>query len=138
MATMLGRLGLIKWFSEVVAGYVKGWAWLAALGVLVLVYLYSHYGFASLTAHVSTMFAPFLVVAVAAGAPPLLAALSLAFFSSLNACLTHYGTGPAPIYYGAGYTDLKTWWGIGFVASLVHIVIWMGIGPFYWKALGLY
>jgi len=138
MAAMLGRLGLIKWFSEVVAGYVKGWGWLPALGVLVLVYLYSHYGFASLTAHVSAMFVPFLVVAVAAGAPPLLAALSLAFFSSLNASLTHYGTGPAPIYYGAGYTDLKTWWGIGFVASLVNIVIWMGIGPFYWKALGLY
>ncbi len=138
MATMLGRLGLIKWFSEFVAGYVKGWAWLPALGVLVLVYLYSHYGFASLTAHVSAMFVPFLTVAVAAGVPPLLAALSLAFFSNLNASLTHYGTGPAPIYYGAGYTDLKTWWGVGFVASLVNIVIWMGIGPFYWKALGLF
>jgi DASS family divalent anion:Na+ symporter len=138
MATMIGRLGLIKWFSEVVAGYVKGWAWLPALGVLLLVYLYSHYGFASLTAHVSAMFVPFLTVAIAAGSPPLLAALGLAFFSNLNACLTHYGTGPAPIYYGAGYTDLKTWWGIGFVASLVHIVIWLGVGPFYWKLLGLF
>ncbi len=138
MAAMLGRLGLIKWFSDVAAGYVKGWAWLPALGVLLLVYFYSHYGFASLTAHVSAMFVPFLIVAVAAGAPPLLAALGLAFFSSLNASLTHYGTGPAPIYYGAGYTDLKTWWGIGFVASLVNIVIWLGIGPFYWKALGLF
>jgi DASS family divalent anion:Na+ symporter len=138
MATMLGRLGLIKWFSEFVGGYVKGWAWLVALGVLLLVYLYSHYGFASLTAHVSAMFVPFLLVAIAAGAPPLLAALAFAFFSSLNASLTHYGTGPAPIYYGAGYTDLKTWWGIGFVASLVNLVIWMGIGPFYWKALGLF
>ncbi len=138
MAAMLGRLGLIKWFSEFVAGYVKGWAWLPALGVLLLVYLYSHYGFASLTAHVSAMFVPFLVVSVAAGAPPLLAALSLAFFSNLNASLTHYGTGPAPIYYGADYADLKTFWGIGFVASLVNIVIWLGIGPFYWKALGLF
>jgi DASS family divalent anion:Na+ symporter len=138
MATMIGRLGLIKWFSEVVAGYVKGWAWLPALGVLLLVYLCSHSGFASLTAHVSAMFVPFLTVAIAAGAPPLLAALSLAFFSSLNACLTHYATGPAPIYFGAGYTDLKTWWGIGFVASLVNIVMWLGIGPFYWKMLGLF
>jgi DASS family divalent anion:Na+ symporter len=138
MATMLGRLGLIKWFSGFTAGYVKGWAWLPAMGVLLLVYLYSHYGFASLTAHVTAMYVPFLTVAVAAGAPPLLAALGLAFFSNLNACLTHYGTGPAPIYYGAGFTDLKTWWGIGFVASLVHIVIWLGVGPFYWKALGLY
>ncbi len=138
MAAMLGKLGLIKWFSGVAAGYVEGWGWLAALGVLLLVYLYSHYGFASLTAHVSAMFVPFLMVAMAAGAPPLLAALSLAFFSSLNASLTHYGTGPAPIYYGAGYTDLKTWWGVGFVASLVNIVIWLGVGPFYWKALGLF
>jgi DASS family divalent anion:Na+ symporter len=138
MATMLGKLGLIKWFSALTAGYVKGWAWILAMGLLLLVYLYSHYGFASLTAHVTAMFVPFLTVAVAAGAPPLLAALSLAFFSNLNACLTHYGTGPAPIYYGAGYADLKTWWGIGFVASLVNIFIWLGIGPFYWKALGLY
>lgn len=138
MATMIGRLGLIKWFSEYVAGYVKGWAWLPALGILLLVYFYSHYGFASLTAHVSAMFVPFLTVAIAAGAPPLLAALSLAFFSNLNACLTHYGTGPAPIYFGAGYADLKTWWGIGFVASLVNIVIWLGVGPFYWKMLGLF
>ena len=138
MAAMLAKLGLLTWFSGFVAGYVKGWAWLPALGVLLLVYLYSHYGFASLTAHVTAMYVPFLTVAVAAGAPPLLAALSLAFFSNLNASLTHYGTGPAPIYYGAGYADLKTWWGIGFVASLVNIVIWLGIGPFYWKALGLY
>lgn len=138
MASMLGKLGLIKWFSESMAGYVEGFAWLMALGVLLLVYFYSHYGFASLTAHVSAMYVPFLTVAVAAGAPPLLAALSLAFFSSLNACLTHYGTGPAPIYYGAGYSDLKTWWGIGFVASLVNIVIWLGVGSLYWRALGLY
>ncbi len=138
MATMLGRLGLLKWFSGFVAGYVKGWPWLPALGVLLLVYLYSHYGFASLTAHVSAMFVPFLTVAVAVGAPPLLAALTLAFFSNLCVSLTHYGGGPAPVYFGAGYVDLKKWWGVGFVVSVVNMIIWLGIGPFYWKALGLF
>jgi divalent anion:Na+ symporter, DASS family len=138
MATMLGRLGLLKWFSGFVAGYVKGWPWLPALGVLVLVYFYSHYAFASLTAHATAMFVPFLTVAVAAGTPPLLAALSLAFFSNLCVCLTHYAGGPSPVYFGAGYVDLKKWWSVGFVVSLVFIVIWMGIGPFYWKALGLF
>ena len=138
MATMLGRLGLLKWFSGFVGGYVKGWPWLPALGVLLLVYLYSHYGFASLTAHVSAMFVPFLTVAVAVGAPPLLAALTLAFFSNLCVSLTHYGGGPAPVYFGAGYVDLKKWWGVGFVVSVVNIIIWLGIGPFYWKALGLF
>jgi DASS family divalent anion:Na+ symporter len=138
MATMLSRLGLIKWFSTYVGGYVKGWPWLPALAILALVYMYSHYFFASLTAHATAFFVPFLTVAVAAGAPPYLAALTLAFFSNLCVCLTHYGGGPSPVYFGAGYVDLKKWWSVGFVVSLVFIVIWMGIGPFYWKALGLF
>lgn len=138
MATMLGQLGLLKWFSAFVAAYVRGWPWLPALAVLLLVYLYSQYGFAGLTAHVSAMFVPFLTVAVAVGAPPLLAALTLAFFSSLCVSLTHYGGGPAPVYFGAGYVDLKTWWRIGFLVSVVNMVIWLGVGPFYWKALGLF
>ncbi len=138
MATMLSKLGLLKWFSVYVASHVKGWPWVAAMLVLILVYLYSHYFFAGLTAHATALFVPFLTVAVAAGAPPYLAALSLAFFSSLCVSLTHYGGGPSPVYFGAGYVDLKTWWRIGFIVSLVNIVIWLGIGPFYWKMLGLF
>jgi DASS family divalent anion:Na+ symporter len=138
MAGMLSQMGLTKWFAGFVATYVKGWSWVPALVVLLVVYNYSHYAFASLTAHVTALYVPFLTVAVAAGVPPLLAALSMAFFTGLCASLTHYGTGPSPIYFGAGYTSLKTWWGIGFVASVVNLVIWMGIGSFYWKALGLF
>ena len=44
-----------------------GWHWAAALAVLLLVYFYAHYGFASITAHVSAMYIPFLVVIIAAG-----------------------------------------------------------------------
>jgi len=138
MADMLARLGFFRWFSAFVAGHVKGWAWLPTLVVLLAIYLYSHYAFATQTAHVTAMFVPFLTVAVAAGAPPVLTALSLGYISHLNACLTHYGTGMSPIYYGAGYTDLRTWWGFGFLASLLHVAIWLGLGPFYWKALGMY
>ena len=138
MATMLSRLGLIKWFSVYVGGHVKGWPWLPALAILALVFMYSHYFFASLTAHATAFFVPFLTVAVAAGAPPYFAALTFAFFSNLCVCLTHYGGGPAPVYFGAGYVSLQKWWGVGFVVSLFFIVVWMGIGPFYWKAIGLF
>ena len=82
MAAMLTTLGLIPWFSKFVGGHVAGWAWLPALGILALVYMYSHYFFASLAAHVTAFFVPFLTVAVAAGAPPYFAALTFAFFSS--------------------------------------------------------
>ncbi len=138
MASMLGQLGLLRWFSGFVGGYVHGWPWIPALGVLLLVYMYSQYGFAGLTAHVSAMFVPFLTVAVAAGAPPLLAALTLGFMSSLCVSLTHYGGGPGPVYFGSGYVDLRTWWKYGLLVSVIEMVIWLGIGPFYWKALGLF
>ncbi len=138
MATMLAKLGLIKWFSMAVGSYVKGWPWLPALAILALVYMYSHYFFASLTAHVSAFFVPFLTVAVAVGAPPYFAALIFAFFSNLCVCLTHYGGGPSPVYFGAGYVSLKRWWGVGALVSLVYLVIWMGLGSFYWRAIGLF
>lgn len=138
MATQLNDLGLIPWFSEAVSGSVAGVRWEVAFLVLSLVYFYSHYLFASNTAHVSSMYAPFLAVALVAGTPPLLAALVLAFFSNLFSSMTHYGTGPAPIFFGAGYVDLSTWWKLGALISVINICIWLVVGSFWWKLLGLW
>jgi DASS family divalent anion:Na+ symporter len=138
MATMIGRLGLTEWFSGFVGGYMEGWPWLQVMAVLALVYMYSHYFFASLTAHATAMFAPFLATAVAAGAPPYLAALTLAFFSSLCASLTHYAGGPSAVFWGAGYTDIKGWWSVGFAISVMFVLVWMSVGPLWWRMLGLF
>jgi DASS family divalent anion:Na+ symporter len=138
MATYLNQLGFMKWFATTVGSSLTGWMWISALIILMLVYFYSHYGFASTTAHVTAMFPAFLAVAVAVKAPPYLAALTLGFFSALNAGITHYGTGPAPIYFNAGYLDQKTWWKLGLIISFVNIVIWIGIGFPWWKVLGLW
>ena len=75
---------------------------------------------------------------LAAGAPPYLAVLSLAYFSNLAASLTHYGTTPAPIYFGAGYTTQRTWWWLGLIASVTTIVIWSVVGVAWWKILQLW
>ena len=138
MATMLSRLGLTEWFSEFVGGYMEGWPWMPVMAVLALVYMYSHYFFASLTAHTTALYAPFLATAVAAGVPPYLAALTLAFFSSLCASLTHYAGGPSAIFWGAGYTDIKGWWTTGFAVSVLFVVIWLSVGPLWWRTLGLF
>ena len=67
-----------------------------------ILYLYLHYGFASMTAQVTALYPAFLAEALAAGVNPLVAGLSLAYFSNLNAGMTHYGTGSAPLYFGTG------------------------------------
>jgi divalent anion:Na+ symporter, DASS family len=138
MADALQELGVVKILSGSIFGSLHSLPWLLALGVLVLVYLYIHYAFASMTAHVTALYPGFLTAAIATGAPGLMAALPLAFFSNLNAGLTHYGTGSAPVYFGAGYVSQGTWWRLGFIISLVNLVLWLGIGPLWWKLIGMY
>jgi DASS family divalent anion:Na+ symporter len=138
MATYLSKLGLVGWFSSAVGGLFGGMGWLPAFLVLSLIYFYSHYFFAGNTAHISSMYAAFLGVALVVGAPPLLAALVLAFFSNLFSSMTHYGTGPAPVLFGAGYVRLAEWWKLGAIVSVVNVAIWLVIGGLWWKALGLW
>ena len=138
MADQLGQLGVIKIISGTVFSHMQGWPWMLALAVLVIAYVYVHYGFASMTAHTTALYPGFLATALAAGAPPMLAALPLAYFSNLTAGITHYGTGSAPVYFGAGYVSQATWWKFGFLISVVNLVVWLGIGPLWWKLVGLW
>lgn len=136
MATELGKTNITTLFAESVASVTNGWSWPMALIVLALVYFYAHYGFASITAHVTAMFIPFLAVTVAVGAPAGLTVLVLTYFANLSAGLTHYGTTPAPVYFGTGYVKQSNWWTIGLIASILNILIWSTIGVGWWKILG--
>ncbi len=138
MAAQLNKLGFIGWFSQGVGDSLSGFSWATTLVVLLLVYYYSHYLMASAMAHISAMYSAFLAIAIAAGAPPMLAAIVLGIFSNLYMSTTHYSSGPAPILFGAGFHTLQNWWKIGFVFSLVVIPVFVIIGGAWWKLLGLW
>ncbi len=138
MASFLTELGLIPWFSQTVGGWFDGVGWVVAFLGLGMVFFWSHYFFASNTAHVSSMYAAFLGVAISVGAPPLVAALTLAFFNNLSGGLTQYGTGPGPVLFGSGYVEIRDWWKLGLVAGVVNLVVWLGVGGAWWKVLGLW
>ncbi|KAK7261530.1 hypothetical protein RIF29_27844 [Crotalaria pallida] len=138
MAGYLNKYGLISWFSQTVVKFVGGLglSWQLSFGILVLLYFYSHYFFASGAAHIGAMFTAFLSVATALGTPPFFGAVVLSFLSNLMGGLTHYGIGSAPVFFGANYVPLVQWWGYGFLISIVNIVIWLGLGGIWWKAIG--
>ncbi len=136
MAEFLQEFGFVGWFSQMVGGCVTGLEWHTAFLILILVYFYSHYLFASNTAHVGAMYAAFLTVAVAAGTPPLLAALVLGYCSSLFSHMTHYGSSSAVVLFGTGYVPIGTWWGLGFLVSVLSLLVWGGVGGIWWKVLG--
>jgi DASS family divalent anion:Na+ symporter len=138
LSSFLNKFGLTTWFSQWVVTHISGFEWIVGFILVALIYFYTHYFFASNVAHIGAMYAPLLIVAVALGTPPELAALTLAFFSNLVGGLTHNGSGPAPIFFGTGYVSVTTWWKMGFIVSLVNIGIWMVVGGLWWKILGLW
>ena len=138
LAMALNESRVTAWFATLAGKSLAGWPPMLALVALVVVYTYVHYAFAGQTAQVVALYSPFLTVAVAAGAPPLLAALLLGFFSNLNSTLTHYSDGAAPIYFGSRYIDQRAWWRIGFYLSVFHLVLWLGVGLPWWRLLGIW
>ncbi|MEW5300313.1 MAG: hypothetical protein WDW36_003252 [Sanguina aurantia] len=140
MAAYLNKFGFIPWFSQTVVKAVSslGLEWQAAFGIVVGLYFYSHYFFASGAAHIGAMYSAFLAVATACGTPPLLAAIALAQLSNLMGCLTTYGIGSAPPYFGAGYVPQADWLKNGFILSVFYLSVWMGIGGAWWKVIGLW
>jgi divalent anion:Na+ symporter, DASS family len=138
MASSLNELGFISWFSGLVKAEIGGLSWQFAFPILILVYFFSHYLFASATAHVAAMYAALLGVGISLGIPGMLLALMLGFVGSLYGTLTHYGHGPAPVFFGSGYVDLKSWWLKGLVTGLVLLFIYMVIGGFWMQLIGYY
>jgi DASS family divalent anion:Na+ symporter len=138
MGGELKALGIFTWFGGEVGASLGAFRWEVAFPLLCAVYFYSHYLFASATAHVVGMYLVCLVTAVQVGTPPMVAAMALSLVSNLYGGLTHYGNASAPLYFGSGHCSLSHWWKVGFVASLANILVWGVVGMAWWKVIGLW
>lgn len=138
MAHFLTEFGMMKWFSDHIHSFVAGYSWGIILITLSLIYFYSHYFFTSSTAHASALYSSFLLIMLSSGVPPLLGAMTLGVLTSLSAGITHYGTGPAPVYFGAGYVPVREWWQVGALLSVMNLAIWFVVGGAWWKIIGLW
>lgn len=140
MGTYLNTTGFISWFGEGVGGWMadQGMGKMIAFVLLTAVYALSHYLFASGTAHTASMFAVFLAVGLALGLPGVPLVVFLGAIPTIMGCLTHYGNGPAPIYYGSGYVELRAWWVNGLLIGVMHLVVWLVAGTLWWNVIGVW
>lgn len=136
MGTYLNKTGFIAWIGNLVKDPLAALGPTLALVVIVVVYAFSHYLFASGTAHTAAMFSVFLGTGIAVGLPALPLVVVLGALPTLMGCLTHYGNGPAPLYFGTGYVPVATWWKLGAVLGVMHVVIWLTVGPAWWGIIG--
>ncbi|MGU3497085.1 DASS family sodium-coupled anion symporter [Xanthobacteraceae bacterium A53D] len=142
MAEQLNKTGVIGWFSTLLRTGIEaaGMGWEMAAALLVLCFVFSHYFFASTTAHISAMMLAFLTVGVHLVPPefhiPFL--LMMAAGSTIMMTLTHYATGTSPIIFGSGYVPLGLWWRAGFIMCVGELIIYAVLGMAWWKVLGLW
>ncbi len=142
MAEQLNKIGVITWFS----GHLKdlivasGMGWEGSVALLVLVFVFSHYLFASTTAHVSAMMLAFLTVGVQLIPPDYVTPFMLVMVAGSTGmmALTHYATGTSPIIFGSGYVTMGKWWQVGFVMCVLQLVVYTIVGSLWWKLLGFW
>jgi divalent anion:Na+ symporter, DASS family len=140
MSSQLNQMGLISTFAGQMGAAITSLnlGWPAVAVALNVIYYFLHYLFASQTAHVGALFTAFTAMMVASGVPPVLAALSLALNTNLFGAITHYASGQAAVYYGAGFLQLPEVFRLGAVLTAVNLAVWIVLGGVWWKVIGLY
>ena len=129
LADGLNRVGFVKWFADGVAASMVGYSPFTAMIVLVVVFFFTHYLFASITAHVTALLP--VMLAVGGTIPGLdMAQFSLLLCLTLGTIgiLTPYATGPSPVYYGSGYLPSKDYWVLGAIFGVIFIAATLLIG----------
>ena len=129
LADGLSRVGFVKWFAETVAGHLTGVSPIVAMVALIALFFFSHYMFASVTAHTTAM----LPVMLAAGSkipgiPTYQYALLLCLTIGIMGVVSPYGAGPSPIYYGSGYLPARDYWRLGGIFGLIFFIVFLAVG----------
>lgn len=136
LADGLSRVGFVKWFADTIGSQMTGVSPTLAMLVLVAVFFFTHYLFASITAHVTAMLP--VMLAVGMGIPGIdirTFALLLVFTLGIMGILTPYATGPSPVYYGSGYVPTKDYWRLGAIFGVLFIAALLAIGVPWMMAL---
>jgi len=124
LADGLSKVGFVKWFADTMGAYMTGYTPLVAMLLLVLVFYFTHYLFASVTAHVTAMLP--VMLSVGAAIPGMNVkefAILLCLTLGVMGVLTPYATGPSPVYYGSGFLPAKDYWRLGAVFGVLFIVL---------------
>ncbi|MBI2686237.1 MAG: DASS family sodium-coupled anion symporter [Acidobacteria bacterium] len=130
--------GVMRALADSIGGWFTGTPWPILFGVALLIYFYAHYAFASITAHLLSMYPPFLAVLVLKGAPVGLVAFAFACYVNFSSGLTNYGTTPSPMFFAQEYVGMRDWFRVGAVVSVANVIIWATVGFGWWKLLGIW
>ncbi|WP_418186277.1 anion permease [Aliarcobacter vitoriensis] len=124
LADGLKKVGLIQYLNDNVSSIFTDMSLTSAMLILIVLFYILHYFFASTTAHVTALVPVFIAVAAQIVPSEQLLPFTILLLGSLGVMgiLTPYGTGPSPIWYGAGYITQARWWGLGALFGFIYLI----------------
>lgn len=128
LAAGLADVKFIDWLAGAITPHLSGVGLYAAIVLVIGVFYFLHYFFASITAHTATLFPAFLAVAIQIpGISPTRWALLLAYTLGLMGVVTPYGGGHVVVYYGSGYIKTRDFWILCSVMGLIFFLVYIAI-----------
>ncbi|MCL5951913.1 MAG: anion permease [Chloroflexi bacterium] len=130
LAAGLQQVGFVKWFADLASAPLKGMDPVVIMVLLVALFYFIHYFFASLTAHTTAVLPLVLGVGVKLLPAAMVAPFALLCVYSLGliGILTPYATGPSPVYYGSGYISRADFWKLGLIFGVIFFIGLVVIG----------
>lgn len=131
LASGLKGVGILTWIGKIAESSLAGLSPAILMVAMLIIFFLLHYFFASVTAHVTALLPVFIVIAVKFIAPEQLDSFMILVAGTLGimGIITPYGTGPSPIWYGAGYISQARWWALGAIFGGIYLALIL-IGAF--------
>lgn len=125
MASGLQKVGILTWIGAGTQATLSGLSPTTLIVSLLVIFFLLHYFFASVTAHVTALIPIFMAIAVNLLTPEQVIPFTIILAGSLGVMgiITPYGTGPSPIWYGAGYISQARWWGLGAIFGGLYLAV---------------
>ncbi|TSA42533.1 MAG: anion permease [Betaproteobacteria bacterium] len=129
LADGLNRVGFVKWFAESIAQHMGGFSPTVAMLMLVAVFFFMHYMFASITAHVTAVLPVMVAIgSTIPGMPMQQYAMLLCLTLGIMGIISPYATGPSPVYYGSGYLPSGDYWRLGAIFGVIFLAALLVVG----------
>lgn len=136
LAGGLAKVGFTSWLANGAAAVFSGIPPDLVLVCLVAVFFFSHYMFASITAHTIAMLPVFLAAGAAIpGMNVKVLVLLLGYSLGIMGILTPYATGPSPVYFGSGFVSRKDFWRLGLIFGTIFLFLLLVLGTPYLMAI---
>lgn len=125
MASGLQKVGILTWIGAGTQEALSGLSPTTLIVWLLVIFFLLHYFFASVTAHVTALIPIFMAIAINLLTPEQVVPFTIILAGSLGVMgiITPYGTGPSPIWYGAGYISQARWWALGAIFGGLYLAV---------------